>query len=167
MKKRKLSTKPYYELLKDPRWQRRRLEIFERDKFACTDCGDKAKTLHVHHRRYDFGKMPWEYEDGLLVTVCEDCHERLTTESKAVKAAFAEVLGNCWNLPELLGSLQGFQMGDLPMFQFAVLDYEQARGIGVHFGLTAEDVLAAAAAQPGRIVDGFILSEKRKALGRK
>lgn len=48
----------YLELLKDPRWQKRRLEILERDGWECQNCGGKDKTLHVHHKRYR-GK-PWE-----------------------------------------------------------------------------------------------------------
>ena len=31
----------YSEKLKDPRWQKKRLEILERDNFRCQYCGDK------------------------------------------------------------------------------------------------------------------------------
>lgn len=66
--------KPYIELLKDPRWQKKRLEIFERDKWTCTECLSKDHTLHVHHLRYEYGKMPWEAIDDDLTTLCEGCH---------------------------------------------------------------------------------------------
>lgn len=64
----------YLEKLKDPRWQKKRLEIFERDEWACQRCGDKKTTLHVHHTCYKKGRTPWDYEGHQLLTLCEDCH---------------------------------------------------------------------------------------------
>lgn len=66
----------YAEKLQSPEWQKRRLEIFTRDGFACRNCGDKTRPLHVHHRLYLRGAAPWQYVDGALVTLCEDCHAR-------------------------------------------------------------------------------------------
>ena len=65
----------YYEKLKDPRWQKKRLEIFERDEYICQSCNDDKSTLHVHHRNYIKGKDPWDYPNEFLVTLCETCHE--------------------------------------------------------------------------------------------
>lgn len=65
--------KTYSEKLKDPRWQRRRLEILERDGWTCQHCDSKDKTLHVHHKWYDGD--PWESQDQALETLCEDCHQ--------------------------------------------------------------------------------------------
>lgn len=62
----------YAEKLKNPKWQKRRLEILNRDEFSCQYCGCKDKTLHVHHLYYR--GEPWEAEDCDLTTVCEDCH---------------------------------------------------------------------------------------------
>lgn len=64
----------YGEKLKSPKWQKKRLEILERDKFTCTMCGSKEKQLHVHHKVYIFDKDPWDYEDQFYITFCEDCH---------------------------------------------------------------------------------------------
>lgn len=64
--------KEYSQKLKDPRWQRKRLEIFQRDNWSCSVCGDKDTTLHVHHKKY-IGE-PWECPDNYLETLCEDCH---------------------------------------------------------------------------------------------
>lgn len=64
----------YSDKLKDPRWQKKRLEILNRDKFQCQYCGDKEQTLHVHHFYYDKRLEPWEYDEVDLITVCEDCH---------------------------------------------------------------------------------------------
>ena len=65
----------YFEKLKDPRWQKKRLAILERDNWSCQQCGANESTLHIHHRVYRRGKEPWEIEDRLLVTLCESCHE--------------------------------------------------------------------------------------------
>jgi ribosomal protein S27AE len=65
--------KRYAEKLKDPRWQRVRLEILNRDDWACTRCGAKTLTLHVHHDRYNGD--PWEADRTSLTTICERCHE--------------------------------------------------------------------------------------------
>jgi hypothetical protein len=66
----------YSEKLKDPRWQKKRLEIMQRDQWKCRRCKDDTKPLNVHHLRYLAGQEPWEYADVLLVTLCEDCHAR-------------------------------------------------------------------------------------------
>lgn len=65
----------YKEQIKSPRWQKRRLEILQRDDFTCQICGCQDKTLHVHHTTYEKDKMIWEYPDEMLITLCEDCHE--------------------------------------------------------------------------------------------
>lgn len=64
----------YAEKLKDPQWQRKRLRILERDEWTCQNCGEKWKTLHVHHLVYRDGVAPWDYSDHELVSVCDDCH---------------------------------------------------------------------------------------------
>lgn len=64
----------YIEKLKDPRWQKKRLEIFKRDGWACQVCYDDKATLHVHHRYYEAGKAPWEYPPEAFSTLCEECH---------------------------------------------------------------------------------------------
>jgi hypothetical protein len=75
----------YYEMLRDPQWQRKRLEIMERDSFACLYCGDKTKTLNVHHTYYEKGLTPWEYPDHSLRTLCEPCHQKAQERMKALQ----------------------------------------------------------------------------------
>ena len=70
-----MSKESYQKLLRDPRWQKKRLEIMNRDGFQCVDCGAEDKTLNVHHLYYGAGLAPWEYENSSLVTLCEECHE--------------------------------------------------------------------------------------------
>lgn len=68
----------YSDKLRDPRWQRKRLEVFDRDGWQCTNCKNSEITLHVHHKVYEQGKDPWEYDNDSLVTLCEDCHKQET-----------------------------------------------------------------------------------------
>jgi hypothetical protein len=65
----------YWQKLRDPRWQKRRLEIMDRDKFACRMCGNDRETLNVHHLAYERNGEPWDTDEYLLVTLCEPCHE--------------------------------------------------------------------------------------------
>lgn len=64
----------YQEKLKDPRWQKKRLEILQRDNFRCVVCGDDKTTLHVHHKNYQYNKNPWNYKSNNFMTLCESCH---------------------------------------------------------------------------------------------
>lgn len=64
----------YYEKLRDPRWQKRRLQIMERAKFACEYCFDDKATLNIHHILYRKKTDPWDYLDHELICLCERCH---------------------------------------------------------------------------------------------
>ena len=70
-----MANKTYSEKLKDPRWQKKRLDILSRDNFKCQCCGNGELTLHVHHTKYIKGNDPWDYKDNFLVTLCELCHD--------------------------------------------------------------------------------------------
>jgi hypothetical protein len=79
---------------KDSRWQKKRLEIMERDKWTCQGCHGSlgCETLNVHHRHYEHGKNPWEYDDECLVTLCEDCHKTVTEERKEIMKCIGAVV---------------------------------------------------------------------------
>lgn len=68
-----MAKQTYSELLKDPRWQKKRLEALQAAEWACQDCGCDERTLHVHHLRY--GSTPWDVELRDLRTLCETCHD--------------------------------------------------------------------------------------------
>jgi hypothetical protein len=67
--------KTYSEKLKDPRWQRKRLEIMQRDNFKCSQCHNGDITLNVHHWQYS--KEPWDAKNEDLTTVCHLCHKEI------------------------------------------------------------------------------------------
>jgi len=61
---------------KDPRWQKKRLEILERDSFQCQCCRSKEYTLHIHHLEYGpYDDDPWDVPSEWLTTLCEGCHK--------------------------------------------------------------------------------------------
>lgn len=74
MKKDREKTLSYNEQIKSPHWQKRRLQILQRDNFTCQICGSTEKTLHVHHLCYRKDAKIWDYPDNTLITLCEDCH---------------------------------------------------------------------------------------------
>ncbi len=65
----------YFELLKDPRWQKKRLEILERDNWCCRRCFDDENQLSVHHLFYIKDLDPWDYSNDTLITLCDSCHK--------------------------------------------------------------------------------------------
>ena len=77
-----MSKESYREKLLSPLWQRKRLEILDRDEWKCRHCGKAKEELHVHHRAYISGREPWEHPDWCYVTLCEKCHENHDDTSK-------------------------------------------------------------------------------------
>jgi hypothetical protein len=65
----------YSQKLRDPRWQKRRLERLEKSSWRCDRCLDSKSELQVHHNWYVTGLEPWEYNVDQLSTLCVNCHE--------------------------------------------------------------------------------------------
>lgn len=112
----------YFQLLKDPRWQKKRLEKLEASNWHCDNCGDHETTLHVHHRQYFKNRMPWDYEDAQLHVLCEDCHldEHQTLDelkdliSRASPSKSGALLAGFYEQDELVhwGDIESFRQGD-------------------------------------------------------
>ena len=95
----------YSEKLKDPRWQKKRLRILERDKWVCQICGDPDSTLNVHHKAYT-NSEPWDTPDEYLITLCEGCHE---LETEKMQDALRE-LNRSFKLKFFSGSIMEIAM---------------------------------------------------------
>ena len=86
-----MSASTYWELLKRPEWQKRRLERLSECEFACQACYNTESQLHVHHKRYVKGRKPWEYEDFELAVLCDSCHTFAHEEINRVNEIFAHL----------------------------------------------------------------------------
>lgn len=82
----------YLRKLRDPRWQKKRLEVMQRDEFTCQNCFDSESTLNVHHNYYKAGNDPWDYPLTALVTLCETCHQEETETRRDEEQALLDVL---------------------------------------------------------------------------
>ena len=71
----------YGALLFDKRWIAKRQEILQRDNRSCVICRT-VDGLQVHHRQYHYiralkqFKSPWDYDNELMITLCERCHSK-------------------------------------------------------------------------------------------
>lgn len=121
------------------RWQRRRLEILQRSDFSCESCEATDRTLHVHHKIYRKGAMPWEYADVELEALCADCHARQHRTKERLEKAIAEL--DEGSLEELLGyadaliaksvTFDGRPEEQYPNREWQLTSWEHARGFYV------------------------------------
>ena len=91
----------YFEQLKHPNWQRRRLDMLNEANFECSDCGSKETTLHVHHKQYFKGRMAWEYSNEELVVLCEGCHKSEHRSADVMKQIM--VVENTFQMLAIMG----------------------------------------------------------------
>ncbi len=95
----------YKEQYQHPKWQKKRLEILERDNFTCTNCGSDEKNLHVHHFLYVKEFKVWEYDEGNLTTFCDECHSEWHETNDAIKILLSvncDVLNEMFEIISLL-----------------------------------------------------------------
>jgi hypothetical protein len=63
----------YEELLQRPEWQELRKMLVSAWP-ACMRCDARDRELHVHHRYYTPGVMPWDYPVTAFEILCDKCH---------------------------------------------------------------------------------------------
>jgi 5-methylcytosine-specific restriction endonuclease McrA len=97
----------FLEQLKHPKWQKKRLEILNRDDFQCQECGDTKHTLNVHHLIYFKDHMLWEYDNSLLITYCDCCHNKWHKVNKNIKNFIADpFIARLFEIHDLLEAIQ-------------------------------------------------------------
>ncbi len=99
----------YKEQIKHPKWQKKRLEILDRDKWACQACFDTEETLHVHHKCYKPNKKIWEYDNKLLITLCKTCHEEQRSNEN-IYDTFLELMKEKYLVSEINTLRLGFSL---------------------------------------------------------
>ena len=64
----------YKKLLKRPVWRKKTKAVIARSP-RCEKCGKTARFFAVHHRYYEYGRLPWDYPDEAYMVVCNGrCH---------------------------------------------------------------------------------------------
>jgi hypothetical protein len=144
--------KSYYELLKHPKWQKKRLEIMEEYSFTCEYCGAEDKTLQIHHTYYEKGLMPWEYPNESLHCLCEDCHRNAQDWMTLLHRQIGQV--GLSEVEDLLGYALALETRNCPLVTIEVHSYAVASGVADAYHLTPEEVIDALT--EGRI-DGYKL----------
>lgn len=125
----------YAEKLLDPRWQKKRLEIFTRDNFCCVHCSDSTATLHVHHTEYY--QEPWDAPNELLKTVCHVCHLILHFIKKTFPPDNLSVI---FLLKERSGKVEDVLVGGLIVkkesndYLVLFLQYSNKKGVDFYIG---------------------------------
>lgn len=111
-------------LYKRPEWQKKRLEILEYAAWQCQGCGSGEKMLHVHHSKYIPGNKPWEYPNGWLTAMCDECHAKLHNKFPAPDISLlAPALRNPPEVPSAAALLHDKTNPALASLWRDVLDY--------------------------------------------
>jgi len=129
----------YSDLLRNPKWQRKRLEILQRDEFTCTICEETEKQLHVHHGYYEFGKFPWDYPSKSLHTLCEKCHKTWQGNSKILKAQIG-LLG-CYDFTSVCGYVAGLRLRDEEIKRIYAVDPMMIEGVSRAVNISEEEII--------------------------
>ncbi len=82
----------YADALQTGEWKRFRQEFVKSKTHQdwgaeCEDCGTDTPygSLHVHHKIYRKGLLPWEYGFEDLRLVCKSCHEAIHIAEEACR----------------------------------------------------------------------------------
>ena len=67
---------PYDEQLKDKKWLAFRKSVFKVHGKKCELCGN-THHLQIHHPKYKYGHLAWEYKYNEVMVVCGDCHMKI------------------------------------------------------------------------------------------
>jgi hypothetical protein len=99
-----MTSSEYSKTLRDPRWQKKRLDVLNAAGFKCRECGAADKELQVHHCWYEKGSKPWEYEDECYMVLCDECHGAWHEAKHDVDIAMAKLsVASLYKLAEILG----------------------------------------------------------------
>lgn len=76
MRYKKRKTFPYSKQLKDKRWFAFREKVFKKKGRFCEICGS-TENLQVHHKKYRYPLLAWEYKMKDVMVLCRRCHAEI------------------------------------------------------------------------------------------
>lgn len=117
----------YTDKLKNPKWQKKRLEVLNLHGFKCEKCGCEDKELHVHHRFYIKGREVWQYDNDVFQVLCCDCHEKEHLKVKEINEVIPEKYKNLIVLVENLNKRRGRNQEDLEMLLGTIIEDEERK----------------------------------------
>ena len=128
-----LTKDEFFEKYRDPRWQKKRLEVMERDDFCCCLCYKSDVTLNVHHSYYKNGLSPWEYPYESLYTLCDDCHLYI----KNMKKRLIDEINNLelQDIPTIIGTIIAYKLDRTNIEKVNVDDFGIWEGFSEFFGI--------------------------------
>ena len=75
----------------------------DRDNWICQKCKNDKGALHIHHKTYEYGNNPWDYEDNNFITLCENCHKEEELQKIYFNTTIKFLLKNGMNYYDLCG----------------------------------------------------------------
>lgn len=133
----------YYEKLKSPQWQKKRLEILASRGFYCESCCDETEQLHVHHKIYKKGLNPWDYPDYNYAVLCDTCHK----EAHKTIDAMNELIGTLpidgnFSQQGVLSFLMKFLYCDDEWIRATEKQYEKFKSLESEFEIPSENLMS-------------------------
>jgi len=154
----------YSEKLKDPRWQKRRLEVLAAANWTCSTCDATEKTLHVHHNFYRSKTEPWDYPDHALSVLCESCHDQAENhrrEFKMTMEGLSETDSMYFAVPAVTGFMKALRMQELlaanPDHKEKLKDYAEAWGFARFYQGDERDLIP-------QLQDGYVTGDVAESL---
>lgn len=109
MSNKRFGESGYQRKLRDPRWQKKRLELLAKADWKCQEPGCRrwifqhtehvhippdveAPSLEIHHLYYEWGRDPWEYPDDAFLVLCDECHEERQAIERHIKKELVKML---------------------------------------------------------------------------
>jgi len=108
----------YSSKLRYPRWQKKRLEILEAAGWKCQRCKCETKELQCHHLIYRKGVNPWDYFEGEIVALCNDCHKIVTDLKSRFEEELLSNMMTCGDFSSDYEFFIGFMIGGTGQIQY-------------------------------------------------
>jgi 5-methylcytosine-specific restriction endonuclease McrA len=92
----------YKQQLQNPLWQKKRLEIMQRDNFTCLMCNSNKHQLHIHHLYYEKNTEIYNYDNECYLTLCNICHDFFHSKlTKVISLIAFQIVKNKIDILEL------------------------------------------------------------------